>query len=252
MTEDTRCPECGSETVVRTAKKGPNAGSSFYVCIRYPDCKGKIAIVEEQDADGFLEEQTDNKIVLKEYKKEAVAGLMYCRNCGKALIGTPEICLGCGAKPLDGNSFCHACGAKTSAIAEYCVKCGARLVNAKPAVPTVMRDLETGLTKKQEKYLRRKKTEHTVGAIVGTGVGSSGIVVGFLSVVGGILAIAFGFILSLTIIGAIIGIPLMLIGAGMLGLGGASTTLGGILTGLGIHSGKKSEDTDDQLHGLNR
>jgi TM2 domain-containing membrane protein YozV len=52
---------------------------------------------------------------------------MFCRNCGKELIGTPEICLGCGAKPLVGSSFCHACGAKTNALAEFCLKCGAKL-----------------------------------------------------------------------------------------------------------------------------
>jgi len=52
---------------------------------------------------------------------------MFCRNCGKELIGVPEICLGCGAKPLVGSSFCQACGAKTSPVAEFCVKCGAGL-----------------------------------------------------------------------------------------------------------------------------
>ena len=44
MAEDIKCPKCGSETVQRIAKKGPNAGLSFYVCTRYPDCKGKVAI----------------------------------------------------------------------------------------------------------------------------------------------------------------------------------------------------------------
>ena len=53
---------------------------------------------------------------------------MYCRNCGKELIGVPEICLGCGAKPLGGSRFCHNCGAKTSPLAEFCTKCGAKLV----------------------------------------------------------------------------------------------------------------------------
>ena len=52
---------------------------------------------------------------------------MFCRNCGKELIGTPEICLGCGAKPLIGSSYCHACGVKTSPTAEFCTKCGAKL-----------------------------------------------------------------------------------------------------------------------------
>ena len=56
---------------------------------------------------------------------------MFCRNCGKELTGTPEICLGCGAKPLAGTSFCNACGAQTNSLAEICVKCGARLGKAK-------------------------------------------------------------------------------------------------------------------------
>jgi RND superfamily putative drug exporter len=44
--EGVRCPRCGSETVVRTAKKGPRAGSKFYVCTRYPACKGKVPLSE--------------------------------------------------------------------------------------------------------------------------------------------------------------------------------------------------------------
>ena len=33
------CPRCGSPLVVRIAKKGPNAGSQFLGCSRYPDCR---------------------------------------------------------------------------------------------------------------------------------------------------------------------------------------------------------------------
>jgi len=55
---------------------------------------------------------------------------MFCRNCGKELVGIPEICLNCGAKPLAGNSFCQACGAQTNPLAEICTKCGARLAKA--------------------------------------------------------------------------------------------------------------------------
>ena len=44
MSEDVKCPICGSETVERTAKKGPNVGRSFHVCNRYPECKGKVEI----------------------------------------------------------------------------------------------------------------------------------------------------------------------------------------------------------------
>ena len=55
---------------------------------------------------------------------------MFCRNCGKELIGTPEICVGCGARPMAGNNFCHACGAQTNPLAEICLKCGAGLAKA--------------------------------------------------------------------------------------------------------------------------
>jgi len=34
------CPLCGSTMVLRTAKKGPTAGSLFYGCSKYPKCKG--------------------------------------------------------------------------------------------------------------------------------------------------------------------------------------------------------------------
>ncbi len=54
----------------------------------------------------------------------------FCRNCGKELIGTPEICMNCGAKPSAGNSFCQACGAETNPLAEICIKCGVRLAKA--------------------------------------------------------------------------------------------------------------------------
>ncbi len=36
----TACPRCGSPMVLRTAKKGASAGSSFYGCSKYPACKG--------------------------------------------------------------------------------------------------------------------------------------------------------------------------------------------------------------------
>ena len=33
------CPRCGGKLVLRTASKGPNAGSKFYGCSNYPKCK---------------------------------------------------------------------------------------------------------------------------------------------------------------------------------------------------------------------
>jgi len=43
---DIKCPVCGSQTAIRPAKKGPNIGKKFYVCVKYPKCKGKTAIEE--------------------------------------------------------------------------------------------------------------------------------------------------------------------------------------------------------------
>ena len=34
------CPLCDNPMVLRTAKKGPNAGASFWGCSKYPGCKG--------------------------------------------------------------------------------------------------------------------------------------------------------------------------------------------------------------------
>lgn len=33
------CPRCGNELVLRTAKKGPNAGAQFYGCASFPKCR---------------------------------------------------------------------------------------------------------------------------------------------------------------------------------------------------------------------
>jgi TM2 domain-containing membrane protein YozV len=60
---------------------------------------------------------------------------MYCRNCGKELTGSPELCMNCGAKPQSGNSFCHACGNETNALAEICINCGVKLSKTGSASP---------------------------------------------------------------------------------------------------------------------
>ena len=36
---DTQCPRCGSPLVLRTARRGPNAGSEFYGCSSFPKCR---------------------------------------------------------------------------------------------------------------------------------------------------------------------------------------------------------------------
>ena len=35
-----QCPLCSNDMILRTAKKGPNAGNQFYGCVRYPSCRG--------------------------------------------------------------------------------------------------------------------------------------------------------------------------------------------------------------------
>jgi len=51
---------------------------------------------------------------------------MFCRNCGKELSGTPQVCIGCGARPHSGSAYCAGCSAPTTPLTEICVKCGAR------------------------------------------------------------------------------------------------------------------------------
>ena len=38
------CPQCGAQMALRTAKTGKNAGSQFWGCTKYPDCKGTTPI----------------------------------------------------------------------------------------------------------------------------------------------------------------------------------------------------------------
>jgi len=38
------CPQCGAAMALRTAKAGPNAGSQFWGCTAYPDCKGTAPV----------------------------------------------------------------------------------------------------------------------------------------------------------------------------------------------------------------
>ncbi len=38
-----RCPKCGSEMILRTAKSGVNAGKRFWGCSTYPSCRGMLS-----------------------------------------------------------------------------------------------------------------------------------------------------------------------------------------------------------------
>ena len=44
-TTATVCPLCGQSMVVRLARKGDHAGSSFLGCSRYPECRGTRQLV---------------------------------------------------------------------------------------------------------------------------------------------------------------------------------------------------------------
>lgn len=51
--ETPKCPECGSEMVIRQARTGKHAGEKFWGCSNYPECKGIVAIEEESEKDPF-------------------------------------------------------------------------------------------------------------------------------------------------------------------------------------------------------
>jgi hypothetical protein len=42
ITKSVQCPVCESGTILRAVKEGPHTGEKFYVCVNYPECKGKI------------------------------------------------------------------------------------------------------------------------------------------------------------------------------------------------------------------
>jgi len=44
ITKSVQCPVCESDTILRTVKEGPNVGKKFYVCVNYPECKGKVQV----------------------------------------------------------------------------------------------------------------------------------------------------------------------------------------------------------------
>jgi len=49
MASDVKCPVCGSRTRLGTRRSD---GSKFYVCINWPDCRGKVACGDEWDFGG--------------------------------------------------------------------------------------------------------------------------------------------------------------------------------------------------------
>ncbi len=81
---------------------------------------------------------------------------MFCRNCGKKLIGTPQICANCGAQPVNATAFCRFCGGATTAQELLCPKCGCAI-----GVPAESR----GASNKQGRG-RRIRTRAILGILV--------------------------------------------------------------------------------------
>ena len=52
---------------------------------------------------------------------------MFCRNCGKDIVGTPKVCANCGSHPVNATSFCRYCGGITSDQDVMCQKCGSAI-----------------------------------------------------------------------------------------------------------------------------
>ena len=52
---------------------------------------------------------------------------MFCRNCGKDIVGTPKVCANCGSHPINATSFCRYCGGITSDQDVMCQQCGSSI-----------------------------------------------------------------------------------------------------------------------------
>ena len=46
---ETLCPKCNAKMVIKTARRGFNAGGQFYSCTQYPRCRGTISIQSEEN-----------------------------------------------------------------------------------------------------------------------------------------------------------------------------------------------------------
>ena len=71
------CPMCGSRMVLRTARRGRNAGRQFYGCFRYPNCTGTRDIAEES---AFDPQTSDPDPTLR--SRPQTTGTEYSRSAG--------------------------------------------------------------------------------------------------------------------------------------------------------------------------
>ena len=45
-----KCPKCDETMVLRTAKKGRNAGGDFWGCSKFPKCRGTVSLDQQGDS----------------------------------------------------------------------------------------------------------------------------------------------------------------------------------------------------------
>ena len=126
--------------------------------------------------------------------------------------------------------YCSECGSKLKANSKFCVSCGYKLKSKveKDALHKIAVEKEYHKLKAQE--IRKKVTSPS-------GLAAGGLVAGSAMAMTGVFMMVIGFILTITIIGAIIGIPLLIIGLILFLLSGAAAGVG-ILAGIGkaIHN----------------
>jgi ssDNA-binding Zn-finger/Zn-ribbon topoisomerase 1 len=90
MTDDIKCPVCGSETTLRTVKKGADTGKQFYVCNSYPECKGRVPCTAKHSVGSLFKRK--HKPTLSELQG-VPEGTFRCDVCK---FVQPFVCL-CGA-----------------------------------------------------------------------------------------------------------------------------------------------------------
>ena len=107
MTDDIKCPVCGSQTHLRTSKKD---GSKFHVCVNWPDCRGKVALDKGSEATGNIfkcpmcKQEADYQLTkqkrivkLKTYQLHVISWgnfydfyILSCLNCQYSMFITKE------------------------------------------------------------------------------------------------------------------------------------------------------------------
>lgn len=94
------CPICGEQMILRTAKRGPNAGGQFFGCSNYPHCKGTMdAGVESISANLAPFEKDDSLNPVPENKSPSSSRTQPSLNSPveDILSGNTPSCPECGA-----------------------------------------------------------------------------------------------------------------------------------------------------------